>query len=103
MFVWQVMPQAEPQDIEFFSRLTACLAMFVQGFPISIDTHNLNVDTEVASPNEKLRAERQVLVRDMGILQLCILFLDKLMKVSVEGDKLKLASKAFFLIIFYLL
>lgn len=29
----------------------------------------------------------------MGILQLCILFLDKLLRVSTEGDKLKLMAK----------
>ena len=92
-FASSVMPTAEPSDIDFYKTLTSSLTMFIQGFPITQDYSSVNVDEEVASQNEKLKVERQVLVREVGILQIAVLILDKLIKISVEGDKFQLMTK----------
>lgn len=92
-FATTIMPSADADDLDFFQLLMGKLVMFIQGYPISYDVQGINVDDEFPCPNEKLRLERQFLAREVGILQLCLLMLNKLIKISVEGDRLELMSK----------
>ena len=92
-FAISVTPRLEQYELDFFQDLMKALTMFVQGFSIAEGLRVTNAEEEVISPSEKLKLERQVLVREMGIINVCLLILDRLIPISTEGDKLKLASK----------
>jgi hypothetical protein len=90
-----IWPTASRTDLESFKGIIDKLVVFTQGFPVTA----IRVDASVDKADSKIRKLRQSLLREQGILQLILDFVNKLIPIfeAVENrSKLNLDGSLLF-------
>ena len=86
-----IWPKADRNDIEFFQFISVKIANFIEGFPIRAD----NVDLTNDKGDEAKRVLRQSLVRERGLLEVCLKIVNKLISITEKVENAEKLGQKF--------